>query len=164
MNVRSALVTFLLVACVFFAVPHESAAESQSDLAIIGNRTSGVLDITTRELRSILLGERDRWPDGQKVLATSLPLETPETRLLLKQICGMSEGDYKRYFLQLAFQGKAVLPPRIVPSAAAVRALVSATPGALGIIRVHDVTDAVNIISLDGFRPGASRYKLSVNR
>ncbi len=92
----------------------------------------------------------------------SLPTERPETRTLLKEICGMSEGDFKRYFLMMNFQGKSVSPPRMVPTPGAVRAFVRNTPGALGVIRARDVDSSVTVMSIDGIGPGAPGYKLAM--
>lgn len=145
-----------------FALASSSTADSASDLAVIVNKKTAVVALTSRDLRSILLGERERWPNGQRVLAASLSMEGPETKLVLKQICGMSTGDFKRYFMQLTFQGKPAAPPRLMTSAAAVKALVTTTPGALGIIRARDADKSVNVISLDGGSPGTSNYKLAM--
>ena len=139
-------------------------AAGPTDLAVIVNKKTAVLAFSSRDLRSILLGEKEQWPNGQKVLAVSLPTEMPETKLILKEICGMSEADFKRYFMQLTFQGKTAIPPRIARSPAAVKALVSATPGALGIIPAADVDESVNVVSLDGGYPGAANYKLAMKR
>ncbi len=136
-------------------------AESK-DLAVIVNKTTGVLALSSRDLRSIFLGAKDRWPDGTKVVAVSLPSEHAETRMVLKEICGMSESDFKRYFLMMSFQGKAVSPPRMAPTPGAVRAFVRNTPGALGVIRFSDVDSSVNVMSIDGAVPGAPGYKLAM--
>lgn len=161
---RRSTISFLLTTGLFVLPPRKGLGDSTSDLAVIVNKKTTVLALTSRDLRSILLGEKESWPNGQKVVAASLSAEGPETRLVLKQICGMSEGDFKRYFMQLTFQGKSIAAPRLMTSPAAVKALVSATPGALGIIRARDVDGSVNVIPLDGDNPGAANYKLAMNR
>ncbi len=161
---RTAIKRFFLITGLFGFAAAKGPAAAGSDLAVIVNKQTAVIGLTSRDLRSMLLGETDHWPNGQKVVVASLPVELPETKVVLKQICGMSEGDFKRYFMQLAFQGKPAPAPRILRSAAAIKALVSATPGALGIIPAHDVDAAVNVIPLDGSQPGAPNYKLAVGQ
>ncbi|MDQ2773751.1 MAG: hypothetical protein M3Y57_02315 [Acidobacteriota bacterium] len=161
---RKTISAFLLLTGLFVLAARKDQAESGSDLAVIVNKQTAVLALTSRDLRGMLLGQTEHWPNGQKVVVASLPIELPETKLLLKQICGMSEGDFKRYFMQLAFQGKAVSAPHILKSPAAIKALVGATPGALGIIPAHDVDSAVNVVSLDGLNPGTSNYKLAMGQ
>jgi ABC-type phosphate transport system substrate-binding protein len=161
---RKAVGTILLITGLFVLAARKDQAEPGSDLAVIVNKQTAVLGLTSRDLRGILLGQMEHWPNGQKVVVASLPIELPETKLLLKQICGMSEGDFKRYFMQLAFQGKSVSAPHILKSPAAVKALVGATPGALGVIPAHDVDSAVNVLALDGLNPGTPSYKLAISQ
>jgi hypothetical protein len=86
---------------------------------------------------------------------------SPELRAFLKNICRMSEADYKRYFIQMSFEGKPVVQPRILNSSSAVRALVSASPGAIGLLHPNEVDSSVAVVRLDGAmrksRAGASR-------
>ncbi len=155
------LVSILPLAGLLLIALDKSYAEPK-DLAVIVSKTSGVLALSSRDLRSMFLGEKDRWPDGTKVVAVSLPSEHPETRMVLKAICGMSESDFKRYFLMMSFQGKEVSPPRMAPTSGAVRAFVRSTPGAVGVIRFSDVDGSVSVVSIDGAVPGAPGYKLAM--
>ena len=161
---RTAITLVLLVSSVLVSLSAGNSVEQASELAVIANKRTVVLALTSRELRSILLGERERWPNGQRLVAASVVPDVPETKFLLKQICGMSEADFKRYFMQLAFQGKSATPPRFLTSFSAVKALVSTTPGALGIIRARDVDASVNVIPLDGEGPGQPSYKLAMRQ
>jgi hypothetical protein len=162
--VHRSTISPLLIAAALLLAPGKSPADSANDLAVIVNKQTPVLVLTSRDLRSILLGQMDHWPSGQKIVAATLSTELPETRFVLKQVCAMSEGDFKRYFMQLAFQGKTVSLPKIMRNSAAIKALVSATPGALGIIPAREVDGLVNVVTLDGSNPGASNYKLAMNQ
>ena len=135
-----------------------------NDLAVIANKGSSVVSLSSRDLRSIFLGTKDTWPDGTKLIAVSLPTARPETRAVLKEICGMSEQDFTRYFLMMNFQGKSVSPPRMMRTAASIKAFVESTRGALGVIPIRDVDSSVNVMSIDGARPGAPGYKLAMGR
>jgi hypothetical protein len=128
---------------------------------VIVNKADAQSAITSHDLRSVLLGEKEKWPDGNKVMAVLPTADHPETSFLLKAICGMSTADFKRYFMQLSFQGKTVALPRMLPSPASIKALVASTPGAVGIIPASSVDASVNQISLDGRSPGAAGYKLT---
>lgn len=154
----------LLVTALLFVTVQESRAEAANDLAVIVNKAMPVLTLTSRDLRNIFLGTKDTWPDGTRVIAVSLPTERPETRTVLREICGMSEGDFKRYFLMMNFQGKSASPPRMVPTPGAVRAFVKNTPGAVGVIRARDVDSSVTVMSIDGIVPGAPGYKLTMSQ
>ncbi len=125
-----------------------SQASAVNDIAVIVNKRSAQSTITSRDLRSVLLGQLDKWPDGHAMLTALPPFERPETIAALKTICGMSPADFKRYFMQLTFQGKTVTLPRILPSPAAVKAFVARTPGALGIVPASSVDSSVDSISI----------------
>lgn len=150
------------IACLFLLGFSEGQTAAVNDLAVIVNRSSAIVTLSSRDLRSIFLGGKDTWSDGTKVFAVSLPAERPETRMVLKKICGMSAGDFTRYFLMMNFQGKSVSPPRMVQTPSALRSFVSSTPGALGVIRVRDVDATVSVMHIDGAGPGAPGYKLAM--
>jgi ABC-type phosphate transport system substrate-binding protein len=143
-------------------LPLLAIGSDSTDLAVIVNKKTAVLGMTTRDLKGIFLGEKEAWPNGTKLIAIAPSLEHAETRSLLKEICGMNEPDYKKYFMQMNFQGKTVNAPHLVASPAQVRAAVAATPGAIGIVNLHDVDTSVNVISLDGVAPGSAGYKLEL--
>jgi ABC-type phosphate transport system substrate-binding protein len=134
------------------------------ELAIIVNRTAGIGMLTTNELKSIYLGEKTKWPDGKIIASVALAREGSEFRFLLKAVCGMSEADYKRYLIQMSFEGKSVMQPRMMTSPGAVKAFVSTTPGAIGFVPARDVDPSVSIVKINGAAPGDSAYKLSMQR
>jgi ABC-type phosphate transport system substrate-binding protein len=140
------------------------AGGSSGDLAIIVNKAAPVSALSGDDLRVIYLGRRETWSDGSKVIAIVPALETPEAQMLLKTVCHMAPGDYKKYFMQMAFQGKSFAMVKTAPSAAVVKALVSQTPGAIGVVRVSQVDTSVNVVKLDGVTPGEPGYKLSVGQ
>ncbi len=145
------------------ALRQGQAAEA-TDLAVIIYKTSSTVSLSSRDLRSIFLGTKNNWPDGNKVVAVSLPTERPETRSILKEVCGMSEADFKRYFLMMNFQGKSVSPPRMMRTPDGIKTFVGSTPGAVGVIPFRDVDSSVAVMSIDGLRPGAPGYKLVMVR
>ena len=137
---------------------------SSNDLAIIVNKTESVSTLSDSDLRIIYLGQRDQWSDGSKVVAIIPALDTPEAQMLLKTACHMAPGDYKKYFMQMAFQGKSFSIVKTAPSTALVKALVSQTPGAIGIVRASQVDASVSVVKLDGTAPGEPGYKLAMER
>lgn len=133
-----------------------SQASEVNEIAVIVNKNSPQSTMSARDLRSVLLGETEKWPDGRAVLTALPPFQRPETIAALKTICGMSPADFKRYFMQLSFQGKAVTLPRVLPSPAAVKAFVAATPGAVGIIPASSVDASVDSLSIGS--PGRASH------
>jgi ABC-type phosphate transport system substrate-binding protein len=151
----------LLIAASLLAVVCGGKPEVAGDLAIVVNKSSAIHALSSEELRTIYLGERSVWSDGRKVVPVAFGPGSPELRLLLKAICRMSEADYKRYFIQMSFEGKTITPPRILSSSEAVRTFVGSNPGAIGLIYSHQVNTTVSVIKLNGAAPGDPAYKLS---
>ena len=137
-----------------------AAAASGDELAIVVNKTSTVVNLSYSDLKVIYLGDKEHWPNGQKVLTVALASGRPELKAFLKHVCGMSEGDYKKYFLQASFTGKSVVVPRMAPSGAAVKALVSTMPGSIGFLKLSDLDSSVGVVKIDGLSPGDPGYKL----
>jgi ABC-type phosphate transport system substrate-binding protein len=146
----------------FSATVSQAASASSSDIAIVVNKTSTVVAISSNDLKAIYLGDRESWPNGQKVLAIALASGRPELKAFLKHVCGMSEGDYKKYFIQANFTGKTLVLPRMAASSAAVKAIVGATPGSIGFVQASDLDSSIGVVKLDGLSPGDPGYKLSV--
>ena len=145
----------------FVALPI-AGANSASEVAVIVNKNTRVSSLSLRDLRSIFLGTKDSWPNGMRLTVVSLPVTRAETQTVLKEVCGMSDTDFKRYFLLMNFQGKSVSPPRMMPSAAGIKSYVSSTPGAIGVIPARDIDSSVEVMSIDGLKPGSPGYRLSM--
>ena len=65
----------------------------------------------------------------------SIAAGAPERVAFLKIVCGMSDADFGKYFLQAAFTGKSATPPKEVTSAASVKSFVASSPGAIGFVK-----------------------------
>jgi ABC-type phosphate transport system substrate-binding protein len=136
------------------------SAASGADLAVVVNKSTALETISSADVRSMILGEKTKWPDGKKVTPVQTRTESPEGVLLLKVVCKMSDAALKRYFMQAAFVGKDITPPVDVPSAAALKQFVARTPGAIGCILASDVDPTVTVLKVDGAAPGEAGYKL----
>jgi ABC-type phosphate transport system substrate-binding protein len=136
------------------------SADDTIELAVVVNKSNPLDTITTADLRSMILGEKSKWPDGKKVTAVETPPESRERALMLKDVCKMSEAVLKRYFMQAAFTGKDVAQPQDVASAAALKQFVGRTPGAVGFILASEADETVKVLKVDGMAPGEPGYKL----
>jgi len=158
---RTAPVLLAALTALIASVARSATTGKTDEIAIVVNKTSTVVALSSNDLKGIYLGEKERWPNGQKVTTIALAGGRPELRAFLKHVCGMSEGDYKKYFIQASFTGKTVVVPRMAASSTAVKAFVSATPGSIGFVRASDLDDSVGVVKLDGLSPGDPGYKLS---
>src|SRR5678809_1452644 len=79
-------------------------------LTAIGNVTGVPSAMKSSELLSVLKGEKQRWSDGTKVTIYIMKTTTPVGQSTCKKIYNWSGDKVKRYWLELAFSGKADAP------------------------------------------------------
>jgi ABC-type phosphate transport system substrate-binding protein len=129
--------------------PVEAAGES---IVVIVNNANPVDNVSLGELKKLFLGDRSRWDTGKAVAPVMLGPGAPERTLFLKVVCGMSDADLGKYFMQAAFTGKSVTPPKEVGSAGAVKSFVAASPGAIGFLKASDLPagdTTVKVVKVD---------------
>lgn len=116
--------------------PVDAAGEP---IVVIVNNANPVENLSLGELKKLFLGDRSRWDTGKAVAPVMLGPGAPERTSFLKIVCGMSDADLGKYFLQAAFTGKSATPPKEVSSAAAVKSFVAGSPGAVGFVKASDL-------------------------
>jgi hypothetical protein len=151
---------FLIPAIVLLARFWVCYAAGEADLAVVVNKSTTLATIPSADLRLMILGEKPKWPDGTKVTPVETPPDSPETALLLKSVFKMSDAVLKRYNMYATFTGKEIVPPKNLPSAAALKQFVARTPGAIGCILASEVDNTVKVLKVDGAGPGEPAYKL----
>ncbi|MFZ3340035.1 MAG: hypothetical protein WA609_06690 [Terriglobales bacterium] len=142
--------------------PAEAAGEP---IVVIVNKSNPVDNLSMEELKKLFLSDRSRWDTGKAVAPVILPPGTPERTSFLKKVCGMSDADMNKYFMQAAFTGKSATPPKPLSSAAAVKAFVAESPGAIGFVKGMDFhgdgsDGGVKAVKIDGAAAGDAGYKL----
>ena len=102
-------------------------------LSIIAN-TEGVPDsLTSKEMKKIFLGQKQRWKNNKVIKIAMLKPDTKVGSIVSDKIYGLTPNELKKYWLALAFQGRAKTP-KFFDSAEELKNYVSITPGSVGII------------------------------
>lgn len=129
-------------------------------LVIVVNRSNPVNDISFDELRRIYLGNRSHWPNGRRITLVMREPGEPERRTILRDICGMTEEQFKTHFLRGLYTGEILVSPKTLASPTGVRKFIFNVPGAIGYLRVSDVDDSVKVVRIDELLPEDKGYKL----
>jgi phosphate transport system substrate-binding protein len=148
---------FILIAVLVGA----GALRGDDDLAIVVNKSNPVANLTKAQLKKIILGEQAQWSNGKKVAVVLRSPGQPERLVVLKELCGMSEGELDEFLAHAGQSGDAPVP-KALATAAAVKAMVAVIPGAIGFVRASETGDTVKVVSLEGAMPGEDGYKLKV--
>jgi phosphate transport system substrate-binding protein len=155
----------LAAAALLRAAPEARLAPSppkQESLAIIVNQSNSVDDLSLAELRTVFLGERSHWPNGRRITLVMMEQGQPEREAILREICRLSEADFRRRILQGLFTGEVLVSPKTLATPVGVRKFVFNVPGAIGYLRPEDVDASVKVIRVDGHLPSDAEYALRI--
>ena len=154
----------LAAAALLRAAPEAGVATSpkQEGLAIIVNQSNAVDDLSMAELRVVFLGERSHWPNGRRITLVMMEQGQPEREAILREICRLSEADFRRRILQGLFTGEVLVSPKTLSTPVGVRKFVFNVPGAIGYLRPEDVDGSVKVIRVDGRLPSDAEYAVRI--
>jgi ABC-type phosphate transport system substrate-binding protein len=157
----------LLAIAVFSTLSAPPAQAAGDPIVVIVNSSNPVDNLSMGELKKLFLSDRSRWDTGKAVAPVMLSPGAPERTSFLKAVCGMSDADLSKYFMQAAFTGKSATPPKEVSSASAVKSFVAGSPGAIGFVKAADFhgdgsDGGVKSVKIDGAAPSDPGYKLKM--
>ncbi|SRR5579871_2610154 len=164
MIVRTASFALLLATAVLFQrAPSGSPSKpsrGQDSLAIVVNQSNPTNDLSLAELRTVFLGDRTHWQNGRRITLVMMEPGQPEREAVLREVCRMSEADFRRRFLQGLLTGEILVSPKTLASPVGVRKFIFNVPGAIGYLRPADIDESVKVVRIDGHLPGEADYAL----
>jgi ABC-type phosphate transport system substrate-binding protein len=141
--------------------PAEQQVPSEP-LAIVVNRSNPVDDLSSSDLREIFLAYRSHWKNGRRITLVMRESGEPESKTILRDVCGMNEDQFKTHFLHGLYTGEILVSPKTLATPTGVREFVFNVPGAIGYVRFGDVDSSVKVLRIDELLPGEKGYKLRV--
>jgi ABC-type phosphate transport system substrate-binding protein len=120
-------------------------------MAVVVNKDNIVQNFTSAHLVKIFRGEVRKWPDGRNVVLV-LHSSSPGEMATLEHLNKMTEAEVKAL---LAAHKDSI---RTVGTDADVIDAVASTPGAIGFVEEHSITDRVGVVKVDGKLPMESGY------
>jgi ABC-type phosphate transport system substrate-binding protein len=125
-------------------------AQSQSaQLTVISNQKGAPAALKLEELKSIFMGERQRWRNGTKVIIALMKPNTETGKVISNKLYNMSSDEVNKFWLALVFQGKADSPVSF-DSPDALKNFVATNPGAIGIVEQNEVPADAQVTLVDG--------------
>jgi hypothetical protein len=138
----------ILLLTVWFAAATGIQAQTVP-LIVVSNPKGSPPNLKHAELKSIFLGEKQRWRDGKKIVIALMKTNTAAGKNVCDKIYDMSGDELKKFWLALVFQGKADAPV-FFNTIGELEAYVSENPGAIGIIDQAPTSSSVQVVSIDG--------------
>jgi ABC-type phosphate transport system substrate-binding protein len=120
-----------------------------SSLTVISNQTGAPSSLKFSELRSIFMGEQQRWHTGTKITIALMKTSTPAGKNTSAKVYGMSPDELNKFWLALVFQGKASAPA-FFNSAADLENFVAQNPGAIGILDDVASNNDIKTVMVEG--------------
>lgn len=142
--------------------PAENSGADTEPLAVVVNRSNPIDELSSSELKRIFLGARTYWPNGRRITIVMREPGEPERNLVLHDICGMTEEQFKNHFLHGLYTGEILVSPKILVSPVGMRKFVFNVPGAIGYLRAGDIDNSVKVVRIDELLPADKGYKLKV--
>lgn len=163
-ELRGITVVALLLAAVS-VTPPQTARAGGDPIVVVVNGANPVESVSVSDLKKLFLSDRSKWDTGKSVAPVIVTAGAPERTAFLKQVCGMSDADFGKYFMQAAFTGKSATPPKEVTSAASVKSFVASSPGSIGFVKAMDFhgngsDGGIKSLKIDGVDPSDPSYKL----
>ena len=135
--------------CMFFIFLSMNARSQTEMLTVISNDKGAPTELKLSDLRSIFLGERQRWRNGSKISIALMKTSTPAGMFTCRKIYDMSSDDLKKFWLALVFEGKADAPA-FFNTTSELESFVAENPGAIGIIDQPPASADTHIVLIDG--------------
>ncbi len=129
-------------------------------VAILVNPLTPVNDLKLTELRNIMLGNRQYWPNNQPIVLLVRAPVAPARTIVLHVIFQMSEAEFRQYWIAKIFRDETATGPKIVYSSTMTAELVMAIPGSIGFLEADKVPPGPKVLTIDGKRPGEKGYPL----
>jgi len=136
------------------------SAHGQDSLAIVVNQSNPINELSLADLRTVFLGERSHWANGRRITLVMMEPGQPERDVIVREVCRMSEPDFRRRFLQGLLTGEVLVSPKTLATPVGVRKFVFNVPGAIGYLRPAEVDNTVKVLRIDGHLPGDAEYAL----
>ncbi|HET7291502.1 MAG TPA: hypothetical protein VFM88_03665 [Vicinamibacteria bacterium] len=137
------------------------AGPSGADIAVVVHPSNPRSEVSSDELLRILRMDRQHWEAGHRIYLVIEESGTPERAVLLRRVYRMNDAELKQFWLGKLYRGEIAAFPRLAPSGAAAKRLVSQAPNAIGFIEAGLLDGSVKALRIDAKRPGEDGYMLS---
>jgi ABC-type phosphate transport system substrate-binding protein len=137
----------ILLALLSLTAAQTIQAQDQA-IMVIANDKGAPAAMTMKELKSVMLGEKQRWADGTKVSIAFMKANTAVGSSTAKKIMGMTGDQLNKFWLALVFQGKAKAPV-FYGSSTDVENYVAQNPGAIGVVEAGYTLKSGHVVTID---------------
>jgi len=154
------LPALLACAMAFFAFAPPAVAQTREAVAIVVHPESEVTDLTSAELRSIFLADRQFWNDRSRITLLVRAPSAYERDVVLHRVYRMDEAQFRQYWIGKMFRAEVATGPKIVASSDMAAQLVSAIRGAITFVPASEIRPNMRVVRIDGKLPSDPAYPI----
>ncbi len=147
---------------VVFALLGVSLAAAR-DLAVVSNKSNALGAITVPELVKVCKAQTNRWPDGKPVIFVMRSPSSPEMKMVLEKVYGMSESQLNSLIVTSNHERPNHPAILVATSDEDLVNKVASTPGAVGVVDVYSINSSVAVVKVGGKLPLEPGYLLHGN-
>jgi hypothetical protein len=160
---RSALAGGAAVIALGLLVPSPAAADGADEpLAIVSSKRGGVSELSLYQLKRLYLGDSVEGPNGN-LIALNREHKGAERIGFDTTVLGMSPAAAARYWIDRRIRGQSGSPKAVEP-AVLIQRVIANLPRAVGYVRVRDLSPDVQVVRIDGRKPGDPGYPIRAAR
>jgi len=138
-------------------------AAAAKDVALISNKANNLKGVTFVDLVKVCKGQIGRWPNGRPVTLVTRDPASPDMRIVLQKVYGMTANDVNE-LITSANHGRVDRPAiMVVNSDDAIVRRVESTPGGVGLVDVYSITGGIDVLRVGGKLPLEPGYVLHGN-
>jgi ABC-type phosphate transport system substrate-binding protein len=136
-----------------------ASIKSSEDLAVVINPKNDTNELSSAELRKILLGDRRFWKNKAPL---TIVLREPGSRERQEVVAslGMSDAEFGQHWRDRVFRGEAAAVPLSVPSNGVASQVVRDNAGGVTFVLARNLSLDLKVLKIDGKLPGESGYPL----
>jgi ABC-type phosphate transport system substrate-binding protein len=130
------------------------------DIAVVSNKSNALGAITVADLVKVCKAQTNRWPDGKPVTFVMRSPSSPEMKMVLEKVYGMSESELNSLIVtsnHARTNHPAIL---VATSDEELVNTVASTPGAVGVVDVYSINSSVAVVKIGGKLPLEPGYLL----
>ena len=135
-------------------------AAAPGDVAVVVGPDTPVDNLSFADVRKLFMGDRQYWSSNLRVTLLIRAPAARERDVVLKTIYGMTEAQFRQYWISKIFRLETSTGPKIVYSTEMAGELVTAIPGAVTFMDSANVPKSLKIVKIDGRSPGERGYRL----
>ncbi|MGA7472290.1 MAG: substrate-binding domain-containing protein, partial [Candidatus Sulfotelmatobacter sp.] len=138
---------------VFIFVIVAASLAAARDIAVVSNKSNALGAITVADLVKVCKAQTNRWPDGKPVTFVMRSPSSPEMKMVLEKVYGMSESELNSLIItsnHARTNHPAIL---VATSDEELVNTVASTPGAVGVVDVYSINSSVAVVKIGGKLP-----------